>query len=165
MKFKSYVLTIHLGERDSDLQSPSTLQVSLGWFKAGAGVTIKYWVSNILQLLKFCQYYCFIMVLIMHGGGPPQSSSQVISVPAYIRKKALNLERKIGWIIWNLVFNMECGIYVGKVGWNIWDSEKEVMLIFVICRKQGGKCKGLKRLEIVLNFLGVGVVKQKTVWL
>ena len=31
----------------------------------------------------------------MHVGGIPQSTSQVISVPAYIRKKALNPRRKI----------------------------------------------------------------------
>ena len=28
-------------------------------------------------------------------------------------------------------FNMECGIYDGKVGENIWDSEKT----FAVCRK------------------------------
>ena len=36
------------------------------------------------------------MVLTMHGRrGTPQSTSQVLSVPAYIRKKALNPGRKI----------------------------------------------------------------------
>ena len=35
------------------------------------------------------------MVLTMHRGGTPQSTSQVLSVPAYVRKKALNPGRKI----------------------------------------------------------------------
>ena len=35
------------------------------------------------------------MVLTMHGGGTPQSTSQVLSLPAYVRKKALNSGRKI----------------------------------------------------------------------
>ena len=34
------------------------------------------------------------MILTMHGGGIPQSTLQVLSVPAYIRKKALNPKRK-----------------------------------------------------------------------
>ena len=35
------------------------------------------------------------MVLTMYGGGTPQSTSQVLSVPAYVRKKELNPGRKI----------------------------------------------------------------------
>ena len=35
------------------------------------------------------------MLLTMHGGGTHQSVSQTLSVPAYVRKKALNPERKI----------------------------------------------------------------------
>ena len=35
------------------------------------------------------------MVLTMHGEGTPQSTSQALSVPAYVRKKALNPRRKI----------------------------------------------------------------------
>ena len=35
------------------------------------------------------------MVLKMHGGGTPQSTSQVLSVPAYVKKKAVNPGRKI----------------------------------------------------------------------
>ena len=35
------------------------------------------------------------MVLAMCGGGTPQSTSQALSVPAYIRKKTLNPRRKI----------------------------------------------------------------------
>ena len=35
------------------------------------------------------------MLLTMHGGGIPESTSQGLSVPAYIRKKALNPRRKI----------------------------------------------------------------------
>ena len=31
----------------------------------------------------------------MYGGGTPQSTLQVLSVPAYVRKKALNPRRKI----------------------------------------------------------------------
>ena len=37
------------------------------------------------------------MVLAMHGGGKPQSTSQALSVAAYVRKKALNPGRKIEW--------------------------------------------------------------------
>ena len=35
------------------------------------------------------------MVLAMYGEGTPQSTSQALSVPAYVRKKALNSGRKI----------------------------------------------------------------------
>ena len=35
------------------------------------------------------------MVLTIYGGDTPQSTSQVLSVPAYVRKKALNPGRKI----------------------------------------------------------------------
>ena len=35
------------------------------------------------------------MVLTMYGGGTPRSTSQALSVPAYVRKKALNPGRKI----------------------------------------------------------------------
>ena len=35
------------------------------------------------------------MVLIMYEGGTPQGISQALSVPAYMRKKALNPGRKI----------------------------------------------------------------------
>ena len=138
LKLVSYVLTIHLGKGDSDLQTPFALWVILGWFKASAGITIKEWLSNILwllvsvrksiQLLKFCQYYCFNMVLIMHGGDMAQSTSQTISKLAYVRKKAQNLGRKIectyAQMIWNLLINIKCGIYIGKVGWNICEFEK-----------------------------------------
>ena len=31
----------------------------------------------------------------MHGGGTPQSTSQVLSLPAYVRKKSLHPKRKI----------------------------------------------------------------------
>ena len=34
------------------------------------------------------------MVLTMHGGGTSQSTSQAISVPVYVRKKALSPRRK-----------------------------------------------------------------------
>ena len=34
------------------------------------------------------------MVLKMHGGGIPQSTSQALSVPAFVRKKVLNPGRK-----------------------------------------------------------------------
>ena len=40
-KLESYVLTIQLGEGDSDLQTPTALLVILGLFKASAGITIK----------------------------------------------------------------------------------------------------------------------------
>ena len=68
------------------------------------------------------------MVLTMHGGGTPQSTSQAVSVAVYVRKKALNPGRKIECTrvrmmgkppdvqIWNPVLNMKCGIYFGKVG-------------------------------------------------
>ena len=35
------------------------------------------------------------MVLTMYGRGTPRSTSQALSVPAYVRKKALNPGRKI----------------------------------------------------------------------
>ena len=35
------------------------------------------------------------MVLTMYGEGTPRSTSQVLSVPAYVRKKALNSGREI----------------------------------------------------------------------
>ena len=47
-----------------------------------------------MQLLTFCQYYYFAMVLTRHGGGTHQSTSQAIAVPAYVRKKALSPTRK-----------------------------------------------------------------------
>ena len=34
-------------------------------------------------------------MLTMHEGGTPQSNSQALSVPAYVRKKSPNLGRKI----------------------------------------------------------------------
>ena len=37
----------------------------------------------------------FIMVLTMHEGGTPQSTSQALSVPAYVRKKALIPGKKL----------------------------------------------------------------------
>ena len=39
MKLKSYILTIHLGEGDSDLQT--ALWVILGWFNDNASITVK----------------------------------------------------------------------------------------------------------------------------
>ena len=102
----------------------------------------------------------------MHGGGTPQSTSQVLSVPAYIRKKALNPGGKFECThaqmmgkspniqIW-IWFSMECRIYVLKAGWNIWDFA----LIFAVCRKWGGKDKELKWLEMASNFFEMGVVK------
>ena len=60
-----------------------------------------------------------------------QSTSQALSVPAYVRKKAMNPGKKIECTrarmmgklpdvqFWNLVFSIEFGIYVEKVGGNI----------------------------------------------
>ena len=45
------------------------------------------------------------MVLTMHGGGTPQSTSQALSVPAYVIKKPLNPGRKI---------ECTCGRMTGK---------------------------------------------------
>ena len=105
VKLESYILTIHLGEGDSDLQTPHCLVGLLGWFKASASITIKVWACNILRLLvsvtkdincyNFCQHYCVILVLAMHRGGTPQSTAKALSVPAYVRKKALKPRRKI----------------------------------------------------------------------
>ena len=91
----------------------------------------------------------------MHKGGIPQSSSQAISVPSYVRKKALNPGRKtectrprmmgkfrdvqfgIRFSTWNV------GSMSGK--WSeISETLKRLMLIFAVCRKQRGKEKGLK---------------------
>ena len=65
------------------------------------------------------------MVLTMHGGGTPQSTSQALT---YVRKKAPNLRRKLDCFRARMmgkspnvkfgihpIFNMECGICVGKV--------------------------------------------------
>ena len=41
MKLESYILTIHLGEGESDLQTLTALWFILGWFKVSAGITIK----------------------------------------------------------------------------------------------------------------------------
>ena len=82
----------------------------------------------------------------MHEGGIPQSSSQAISMPAYLRKKALNTQIKIEYTCtWMMgkspdvqfgihFFNMERGIYLGKVGWNTWDFEKTLCLYLLFTR-------------------------------
>ena len=105
MRLKSYVLTIHLGEGEPGLQTPTALWVILGWFKASAGITVKVWVSNILwllvsirksiQLLKFLPVLLFFYGVDTAWGSIPQSTLQVLSVPAYVRNKALNPQRKI----------------------------------------------------------------------
>ena len=108
--------------------APLTCVSIPGWFKASAGITIRAWVSNILRLLvsvrtgiqqlNFCQYYCFIMVLKMYGGGASRGTSQTILVPAYVRKH-WTPEEKLKWwqnlLMYNLEsgFTMECQIYVG----------------------------------------------------
>ena len=80
-----------------------------------------------IQLLKFLplllRYYCVDNA--WGGEGTPPRTSQVLLVPPYIRKKALNPGRKTECTHARMmVLNMECKIYVGKVGWNIWDFEK-----------------------------------------
>ena len=72
MKFKSYVLTIPLGEKNCDYKPPTALLVILGRFKASVGVTIKVWVSNILLFLvsirKGIQLLKLLTVLLFHHG-------------------------------------------------------------------------------------------------
>ena len=159
MKLKSYILTIHLGEGDSDLQT--ALWVILGWFNDNASIAVKVWLSKILwflisvkkgiQLWNFCEYYCVIMVLTIHRGGTPQSTSQARSVPAYIKKKALNPgkkiecsnDEKISWCtIWNPGFNMECGICVWKVGKNFWDLENTLCWYLMFAGSEMEKTRG-----------------------
>ena len=56
------------------------------------------------------------MVLTMYEGGTPQSTSQALSVPACVRKKALNPRRKI---------ECTCARMIGKfpdVQFGIWFS-------------------------------------------
>ena len=65
----------------------------------------------------------------MHGGGTPQSTSQALSVPAYVRKKALNSKEKLGALVlesWEnlLIYNLESGFQQG-----MWD----------LCRERGVK--------------------------
>ena len=61
-------------------------------------------------------------------------------------------------------FYMECGIYVGEMGGK---SETLKRRCVNICCLEEMKWKGqwVKTIAKVLNFYGVGVVKQKTVWL
>ena len=46
--------------------------------------------------------------------------------------------------IWNPVFNMECGIYVEKVGWNISDFEEVLIFLFAggEVERKGSKMTG-----------------------
>ena len=83
------------------------------------------------------------MVLTMYGGGIPQSTSQALSVPAYVRKKALNPGRKIECTcaqmigkfsdvqfgIWFSTWNVES--MSGKWG-KISDALKGFVLIFAV---------------------------------
>ena len=61
------------------------------------------------------------MVLTMYGEGAPRSTSQVLSVPAYVRKKALNPGRNVKYtraqMVGNfLMYNLESGFQHG-----MWD--------------------------------------------
>lgn len=40
-----------------------------------------------IQLLKFCQYYYFILVMKTHGRGTPRRTSQENLVPVYVKMK------------------------------------------------------------------------------
>ena len=108
------------------------------------------------------------MVLTKHRGGTPQSTLQVLSVPAYIRKKALNPRRKIectsGWMMGKS--DVQFGIWFST--WNVrsmlgkWGEISEILkdvLIFAVCRKWGVKEKGLKWLEMVLYIFWNGGCK------
>ena len=53
-------------------KSLTALWVILGWFKVSAGITIKFWVSNILSLLvsvrKEIQLLNFLPILLLYYG-------------------------------------------------------------------------------------------------
>ena len=99
VKLKSYVLTI-LGEGNSDLQNPRCLVSHPLLVKGQCWYKHKTLSFQYSLNLGQCQerhpaVYFFIMVLTMHGGGTLQSSLQSLSVPPYVRKKALSPERKL----------------------------------------------------------------------
>lgn len=66
------------------------------------GLKVVLVLSNILWLLvsvrKSMQLLKSFPVL-MHGEGTLQSTSQVLSVPAYVRKKALNPGKKLSALV------------------------------------------------------------------
>ena len=62
------------------------------------------------------------------------------------------------------VFNMECGIYFGKVRGEISKTLKRRCVDIYCLQEVRWKGQGAKRLEIVLYLFGMGVAKQKMVW-
>ena len=82
----------------------------------------------------------------MHGGGTPQSTSQELSVPTYVRKKALNPRRKAEYGC-SKMMGKSPGVQFGIQfpTWNVglcWESgvkhlrlSKDIVLIFAVCRK------------------------------
>ena len=107
-------------------------------------------------------------------GGTPQSTSQAISVPAYVRKKALNLGRKIEctrtrimgespdvqfgiqFSIWNV------GSMSGKWG-EISETLKRRCVDIYCLQEVRWERQGAKVIGNGLKFFEVGIVKQKIV--
>ena len=71
--------------------------------------------------------------------------------------KSPDVQFGIWFSTWNVGSMAESGVKYLR----LW---KYIVLIFAICRKWDGNGKGLKWLEMVLNFFEFGVLKQKTVW-
>ena len=161
--------TLHLGEGESDLQTPTALCVILGWFKASASIMIKVWVSNILWLLvgvrKGIQLLTFFAIIIASlwcwqwmGEVHPKIPRRHYQILPMLERKHWNPEEKLSALVlewWEnlLMYDLESGFQHG-----IWDLCREsgkqylrlwedVVLMFAACRKWGGKDKGLKWLK------------------
>ena len=111
----------------------------------------------------------------MYGGYTPQSTSQMLSVPTYIRKKTLNPGRKIESTraqIMRKSSDVQFGIQLPTL--NMGSMQEKWGEIFEtlkrrcvdICCLQGVRWKEqwTKMIENCFKFLWIGVVKQKTVW-
>ena len=163
VKLKCYVLSIHPGEGGSDLQTPYYL-VGHPWLKANAGTTIKLWVFNILWMLanirKGTQLLKFLQVLFLYYGIDNAWGRYTPKVPCrhyqclpILERKHWTAEEKLSalWLEWwrnPLMYNLESGLQ-HRMSDLCRESEvkylrlwKDVMLIFAVWRKWGGKDKG-----------------------
>ena len=100
----------------------------------------------------------------MHEGGNPQSTSQALSVPIYVRKKPLNTERRIQWTRARMMrkfTDVQLGILFST--WNLvlgWGSGgkylrqwEDVVLIFGCFPEVRWKGKGAKVIGNSFKFL------------